>query len=624
MERAGWIDSATAGKSGRPKTSKPSIESSYLAPTDIKATDDGSRLVVLGSVGRRVIILDRATLKQNQTIPLPAAPSGLTVRGAAAYITTGEPAGRILEVDLNSGTLRRQLRAGHTPMAPVLSPDGRFLYVANRFDHNVGLIDLETGQMRTVRVIREPVALALSPDGRRLFVANHLPEVRPFLDDDNPFIGAEISVIETATARLSGNLELPNGSQGVRGIAISPDGRWVAATHVLSQYTRPTWDIAQGAMNRNALSLVDATTLERVATVPLDDPDRGAANPWSIAFASDGRQLLVSHAGTHELSVIDFPGLLERVADGKGAISFPEKDLATMTGIRQRVALPINGPRALTICDGTVYAAGYFSDELATVDLHEPEPSVRRIALEPQSSNPLARQGERYFNDATRCFQQWQSCASCHPDGRSDALYWDLLNDGVGNTKNTKSLLMSALTPPVMWRGVRPNVRAAIMGGIHHIQFATPGPGEAEAIEEYLRQMPVAPSPHLNAEVLEAPKTDEASCAKCHYPGVLRGTLSESARRGKAIFEGKTGCAQCHPHPLFTSRQQIDPGLGSGVKYDVPSLIEAWRTAPYLHSGDALTLRETITDFNFQHQRGVTRDLNESELDDLLEYLKSL
>ena len=68
----------------------------------------------------------------------------------------------------------------------------------------------------------------------------------------------------------------------------------------------------------------------------------------------------------------------------------------------------------------------------------------------------------------------------------------------------------------------------------------------------------------------------------------------------------------------------VDPGLGTGVLYDVPSLIEVWRTAPYLHSGDALTLREAITDFNWTQRRGRTADLREAELEDLLEYLSSL
>jgi cytochrome c peroxidase len=87
---------------------------------------------------------------------------------------------------------------------------------------------------------------------------------------------------------------------------------------------------------------------------------------------------------------------------------------------------------------------------------------------------------------------------------------------------------------------------------------------------------------------------------------------------------GKAGCVECHPPPLFSNLKTVDPGLGAGVPYDVPSLIEAWRTAPYLHSGDALTLRETITDFNPQQRRGRTNDLTDREIDDLVEFVRSL
>jgi len=546
----------------------------------------------------------------------------MVVHKGTAYVTTLEPAGRVLAVDVRTGAIGRQWRAGHTPMAPVIDAKDQVLCVANRFDHTIALLDLETDAVRTVRVVREPVALVLGADGKRLFVANHLPEVKPFLDDENPYIGAEISVIDVDEGRLIRNIELPNGSQGLRGMAISADGKHVVVTHVLSHWVIPPMAIAKGAMNMNALSLIDAETLEWVQTVILDDPNRGAANPWAVTFSGNGRDLLVTHAGTHELSVIDWAALLRRVAARGGATGlYDEDDLTWMAGIRQRVSLGVHGARALLERDGVAYVAGYFSDELAVVG---PEGSVRVVKLTKSSERSAARLGEEYFNDASLCLEQWQSCATCHPDGRSDTLYWDLLNDGMANTKNTKSLLMSALTPPVMWRGVRADAATAVRAGIHHIQFAEPRPEQAEAIDAYLLHMQAVPGPALDAGVLEDAKTEEASCAKCHYPGVPRGRLTTGARRGKAIFEGKAGCVACHPHPTFTSMEKVDPGLGSGVLYDVPSLIEVWRTAPYLHNGDALTLRETITDFNWMQKRGRTKDLSEQELDDLLAYLRSL
>lgn len=561
-----------------------------------------------------------------RVIDLPAPGTGAAVWEDQAYVTTAEPAGRVLAVDLVRGTVLTSWRVGHTPLAPLLSADGKTLFVLNRFDHSVTFIRTDTGAQRTVGVVREPVAQALSVDGRHLFVANLLPRVTPALDEENPSIAAAISVIDTATAKVLRQIVLPNGSQSVRGIAVSPDGLCVAAVHVISHYEVPTTRVDKGAMNMNALSLIDAHALEWKDTVLLDDPEHGAANPWAVAFDDGGRRLLITHAGTYELSVIDFPALWKHVeTESRGTGLYGPKDLYTMEGLRLRLPLGVTGPRALLALGGTVYVPGYFSDTLALVDLDRPVPRVRVVALlSPPPAPSLARLGEQYFNDATACRQGWQSCATCHPDGRSDALYWDLLNDGVGNTKNTKSLLMSALTPPVMWRGKRADAAAAVLGGIRHIQFASPKPGQEEALLAYLTSMKATPSPRLRADEFEAPKQQEPSCMKCHYPGVPRGRLTEQALRGKGLFEGKAGCAACHPHPFFTTCQQVDPGLGSGVLYDVPSLAEVWRTAPHLHDGAATTLRETLTDFNVMQIRGHTASLTEQEIADLIAYVESL
>jgi mono/diheme cytochrome c family protein len=462
--------------------------------------------------------------------------------------------------------------------------------------------------------VREPVALAVSPDGTRLFVANLLPEVRPFLDDEFPEIAAAVSVIAIDAGCVTCSIELPNGSQSLRGIAVSPDGRHVAVTHVVSRYTVPTWRVDLGAMNRNAVSLIDTVGSAWKGTVILDEPERGAANPWGVTFGGDGRRLIVTHAGTHELSVIDFSALLQRMATRPPPTGLPDAwDHGLLTGIRTRVPLPLNGPRALIEREGIVHVAGYFSDSLARVDLRGGAKEATPVPLAGEAELSAARRGERAFHDASLRFQQWQSCASCHPDARSDALYWDLLNDGVGNTKNTKSLLLSVATPPVMWRGVRGSASVAVRMGIHHILFGEPTSGQAEAIEAYLRALRPVPSPSLDAANLNGSLPHGAELA-----------LSESARRGRAIFMGKAGCVECHPPPLFSNLKTVDPGLGAGVPYDVPSLIEAWRTAPYLHSGDALTLRETITDFNPQQRRGRTNDLTDREIDDLVEFVRSL
>jgi YVTN family beta-propeller protein len=48
--------------------------------------------------------------------------------------------------------------AGHTALAPVISPDGKTLFVCNQFNNDVSVIDLMAKrEVRRIAVQREPV-----------------------------------------------------------------------------------------------------------------------------------------------------------------------------------------------------------------------------------------------------------------------------------------------------------------------------------------------------------------------------------------------------------------------------------------------------------------------------------
>jgi cytochrome c peroxidase len=53
-------------------------------------------------------------------------------------------------------------------------------------------------------------------------------------------------------------------------------------------------------------------------------------------------------------------------------------------------------------------------------------------------------------------------------------------------------------------------------------------------------------------------------------------------------------------------------------------LIEVWRTAPYLHDGSAATLKEIFTVRNKDNQHGITKNLSDDQLNDLIEYILSI
>ena len=284
------------------------------------------------------------------------------------------------------------------------------------------------------------------------------------------------------------------------------------------------------------------------------------------------------------------------------------------------------GPRSVASDGNNVYVAGYFSDSLAEISLKDACKS-RAIPLNGQFRPSREKLGERYFNDASHCFQGWQSCATCHPDGRVDGLNWDLLNDGMGNPKNTRTMFLSHRTSPVMTLGVRASAEVAVTAGFVHIQFLEPSGELAECVNAYLKNMKEVPSPFLVAHTPSKQQTGGEGCAQCHAPGVERGALSESARRGREVFK-TAGCVRCHPHPYFTNKELVATGTATGLDEGksvlVPSLVEVWRTAPYLHDGRAKTIREAITTCNPGDLRGKTSSLNNRELEDLINYVQSL
>lgn len=577
----------------------------YRSPVTVLGNSTGTTLYVAEYTGNAVAVLDLASGEVSRRIDLPKAPGGLALSAdeQILYVTGEAPDGSLFSINPASGEIAAEIALGHSPGALALSPAGDRLYVANRFDNDIAVIDLASAAVvARIPVLREPIGLALAADGTLLYVANHLPSGA----SDGDYIAAAISVIDTGTLQAAGEIALPNGCTGLRGITASPDGNYVYATHILGRYHLPTTQLERGWMNTNALSILDARAMKLVNTVLLDDVDQGAANPWAPACTPDGRFLCVTHAGTHEISVIDRAALHERLAglDERAAAAVPN-NLAFLVGMRTRVKLPGNGPRGLWLTDKTAYAAMYFSDEIVAIEVDAPgRREMVQLALAAPAELTQIRQGEIFFNDAALCFQQWQSCASCHPDARVDGLNWDLLNDGIGNPKNTRSMLLSHQTPPVMGLGVRATAEVAVRAGIKFIQFAVRPEEDAQAIDEYLKALQPVPSPWLE-----------------------QGELSASAMRGKEVFE-QASCGQCHPEPLFADLKLHDlgtaRGLDEGKPVDTPTLVEVWRTAPYLHDGRAATMRDVLTAHNADDQHGKTSTLSEQELDDLIAYVMSL
>ena len=414
-----------------------------LSPTALVVTKDGKTLFVCCATKNRVLQLNGITRHVDASLVVPGCPSGIVISpdGDWMFVTCAKPESEICVIDRRSFVITDRIKGGHTAMSPVVSLDGKTLFVCNRFNNDVGVIDLLIKkQVMRIPVEREPVAAALTRDGRYLLVANLLPTGRADVDA----VSCAVSVIDVDHGMVSKMIRLPSGGGLLMDIGISPDGRYAVVPHILFRFHLPAHQVERGWINANALTIIDLNRMELLNTLLLDEPVKGAANPWAICWTGNGHTLVVTHAGTHEISLIDFPGLiskLERLPVTLGTTNLVNygisarvqsdvlNDLTFLSGLRIRVKLPAFdlGPRFVTVHGKTVYAANYFSDTVSLIDISAVEPKTESVTLGQQGKPSIIRQGEFYFHDAGICHQGWQSCSSCHPEGRADGLNWDLL-----------------------------------------------------------------------------------------------------------------------------------------------------------------------------------------------------
>jgi len=248
--------------------------------------------------------------------------------------------------------------------------------------------------------------------------------------------------------------DLPRGSKLLRGSCTTPDGKYTYLVHMIGRNWLPVTQVDRGWCHNAAMSVFDAASGRYLNTVLLDDLDLGAAEPWDVI--ADEREIVVAHSGSSELSYIDRRAFEAKLEAAKG------KDLSTdmsfMSGIRRRVPTVKQGPRKLVRENGRVVVKEYFEDK------------------------PGVTTGELHFNDARLCFQQWQSCATCHPNGRSDGMTWSFpRNGGLGVPETTCDLGKVDMTRSARKDRMATDIEIAL--------FAMPEKDKVAAMQKYVKSL---------------------------------------------------------------------------------------------------------------------------------------
>jgi YVTN family beta-propeller protein len=280
-----------------------------------------------------------------------------------------------------------------------------------------------------------------------------------------------------------------------------------------------------------------------------------------------------------------------------------------------------HNPRGVLLSqDGKrLYAANRLDDNIAVIDTTTLQ-VVSTIDLGGPKTVDALRRGERLFYTADFAFQGQFGCANCHLDATIDGLQWDLEPDGFGkDIVDNRSLENLAGTEPFKWNGGNADMPTECGPRTEKFFFRSQSFNQQQLTDlvTFVFSLPYRPNRSRPAN----------------------GELTPAQERGKAIFERtkyKSGkpipdsnqCATCHSGPKYTNQKQVDVGTGKSTDrspvVDVPQLPNVAYSAPYLHDGSARSLEEIWTVFNPMDTHGVSNDLTKDELNDLIEYLKTL
>jgi DNA-binding beta-propeller fold protein YncE len=594
----------------------------YRSPSALTPSLDGRFLYVAEQTAKRISVIDLTSKKVLKRILLPNEVTGIAaVSDNKLYATCSSdiwPKGTVCEIDVVAGRVVRRLPAGFGARSPVISPNGKFLYVCNQYGNDVQLIDISSGDvLMKLRTFHQPFSSALTPDGLVLVVADCVPEGK----STDQEVAAKISLVNTVEHRIDTVISLPNGSHSVFDVTVSPDGSYAFVSHLVAMFNIQAAEVEGGWVHTNNIAIIDIKNRRLLNDFPLDDPNLGAPNPWEISCSKDGSLLCVANAGSNELTIIELPKMLQ-IAIAKSSDITTENglkftgcshDLYALSTIKSRVSIRGRGPRAVTIIGKRAYTAGFFGDSTGRdyVELFDLAPGKNTVknagAISLGSPIPMdgLRKGEQAFFDATLCHQYWQSCSSCHPFARSDGLNWILGRDPTNTLKNAKSMVYSWWTPPTQWTGKRANAAESVRLGFVNSLFSEINYKLSTNIDTFLMRIQPVSSPYL-----------------------VKGKLSSEAANGKNVFfnNHNCDCRKCHKGPLYTDLQLHPSSIpfwwDPSHKWDTPTMIETWRDPPYGHLG-TFDQVEDIMKYK-GHSESLKNGLTEEELKDLVEFVLSL
>jgi cytochrome c peroxidase len=262
-------------------------------------------------------------------------------------------------------------------------------------------------------------------------------------------------------------------------------------------------------------------------------------------------------------------------------------------------------------------------------DLNALKRDYRRALPLPVDNKALVDLGRELFFDPRISASGKTACASCHVPELGWVVTDAQPRNDSGKPTSRKSQPLIGLghagNAPVGWDGRSPTLEAQAKTSIATGSMSmreTETPVKVETIEERIRSTPDYAA-KFNAALAGKPINIDtiaqavAAFERTIEPGPApfdrwvagdEAAITESAKRGFALFTGKATCFACHSGWRFTDDNfhdigttTTDPGRGREVKdeslnfaFKTPTLRSVALRAPYMHNASIATLSDVV------------------------------
>ncbi|MBL8287840.1 MAG: DUF1929 domain-containing protein [Rubrivivax sp.] len=546
------------------------------APRALAIAPDGSVWVANRGSGT-ISVISPATLAVTRSISMPrgSLPYGIAMaRTSGSALVALEGTGQLLKVSTSTFATTGTLGVGANARHVAVAADGSTAFVS--------------------RFITPPLAgeatatVDTASGGGQVVVVN----------------AGSMSTVRTITLAHSNKPDAENQGRGIPNylgaVAISPDGSQAVVPSKMDNVARGT--------QRDGLALNFQNTVRAISSRIVM-----SSQSEDLAARIDHDNASVASAAAYDpLGVYLFVALET------------SREVAVLDAHRRNQLMRIDvgfAPQGLVVSPDrtTLYVHNFMARTVGVFDLRplteqaraaaDPLATMATVALDKLPATVLL--GKQLFYDARDprlARDRYMSCASCHNDGGHDGRTWDLRAQGEG-LRNTIALKGRASMGHgrLHWSNNFDELQdfegqiRTLAGGSGLMSDAAYFAGTRA---QPLGDAKAGLSADLDALAAYVASLDSFDLAPARPSA---SGLSASASEGRQVFIDANCGTNCHAGSNFTRSAADNPAdigtlkttsgqrlNGALTGIDVPTLRDAWATAPYLHDGSAATLEAAI------------------------------